>query len=454
MLKSINPATGEEIKTYKEMSLVEIDSIIIKVKTSFLAWQDTDFSFRKSLMKKAADVLRNNKSSYAELMTVEMGKPIKQSFAEVEKCAWVCDYFADYAENFLMDEQIETDASKSFVTFQPLGVVLAIMPWNFPFWQVFRFAAPNLMAGNAGILKHSSNVTGCALAIEEVFREAGLPENLFRTVVISSKSVGEIINNKNITAVTLTGSVPAGRSVAEKAGAVLKKTVLELGGSDPYLILEDADLEQAAATCVNSRLINGGQSCIAAKRFIIVETVYDKFEKLFIEKMKTKKMGDPFDETNHLGPQASVKLRNELHLQVEESINRGAKLLLGGIVPEGKGAFYPPTVLSNVTKGMPAYDEELFGPVAALIKAKDEKEGIKIANDTNFGLGAAVFTKDTKRGEEIVAKKLKAGCCFVNELVKSDPRLPFGGIKESGYGRELSTFGIKEFVNIKTVFVK
>jgi succinate-semialdehyde dehydrogenase/glutarate-semialdehyde dehydrogenase len=310
------------------------------------------------------------------------------------------------------------------------------------------------MAGNAGILKHSSNVTGCALAIEEVFRDAGFPLNLFRTIVVSSKQAGEIINNKNVMAVTLTGSVPAGKSVAEKAGAVLKKTVLELGGSDPYLVLEDADLEKAAATCVNSRLINAGQSCIAAKRFIIVESVYDEFEKLFVENMKSKKMGDPFDENNDLGPQASVNLRDDLHRQVEESINRGAMLLLGGKVPEGNGAYYPPTVLANVKKGMPAYDEELFGPVAALIKVKDEEEGIAVANDTIFGLGAAVFTKDKKRGERIAAKKIKAGCCFVNEFVKSDPRLPFGGIKESGYGRELSAYGIKEFVNIKTVYVK
>ena len=454
MVKSINPATGEEIKSYKEMSLLEIDSVIIKAQTSFLAWQNSDFSLRKSCMKKASEILKDRKDEYAKLMTVEMGKPIKQSYAEVEKCAWVCDYFADNAETFLSDVIIDTEASTSFVTYQPLGVVLAVMPWNFPFWQVFRFAAPNLMAGNAGILKHSSNVTGCALAIEEIFREAGFPENLFRTIVVSSKSVGEIINNKNIMAVTITGSVPAGKSVAEKAGAVLKKTVLELGGSDPYLILEDADLERAAATCVNSRLINGGQSCIAAKRFIVVENIYDKFEELFIENMKAKKMGDPFDEDNDIGPQASEKLRDELQQQVKESIRKGAILLLGGKIPEGDGAYYPPTVLSNVKKGMPAYDEELFGPVATLIKVKDEEEAIKIANDTSFGLGAAVFTKDVRRGEEIAAKKLKAGCCFVNELVKSDPRLPFGGIKESGYGRELSEFGIKEFVNIKTVYVK
>ncbi len=454
MIKSINPATGEEIKSYNEMTSKEIESIISETNFSFLDWKETEFYHRKFLMKKTADVLRKNKKKYAELMTIEMGKPIKQSYAEVEKCAWVCEYFADNAENFLKDELIETDASKSFVTFQPLGVVLAVMPWNFPFWQVFRFAAPNLMAGNAGILKHSSNVTGCALAIEEVFREAGFPENLFRTVIVSSGKVGEIINNKNIVAVTLTGSVPAGKSVAEKAGAVLKKTVLELGGSDPYLILEDADLEHAAATCVNSRLINGGQSCIAAKRFLIVESIYDKFEKLFIKNMKVKKMGDPCDETNDLGPQASVKLRDELHQQVEESIKRGAKLLLGGKIPEGKEAYYPPTILSNVRKGMPAYDDELFGPVAALIKIKNEEEGIEVANDTIFGLGSAIFTKDKKRGEEIAKKRLNAGCCFVNDFVKSDPRLPFGGIKESGYGRELSVYGIKEFVNIKTVYVK
>ena len=450
----MNPVTGEEIKSYDEMSLEKIESIINKTQSAFLSWSETDFSDRKPLMEKASHILKERKDKYAKLMTEEMGKPIKQSYAEVEKCVWVCDYFADKAELFLADEIVDTEASNSFITFQPLGVVLAIMPWNFPFWQVFRFAAPNLMAGNAGILKHSSNVTGCALAIEEVFRDAGFPLNIFRTIVVSSKQVGEIINNKNVMAVTLTGSVPAGKSVAEKAGAVLKKTVLELGGSDPYLVLEDADLEKAAATCVNSRLINAGQSCIAAKRFIIVESVYDEFEKLFVENMKSKKMGDPFDENNDLGPQASESLRDDLHRQVEESINRGAMLLLGGKVPEGNGAYYPPTVLANVKKGMPAYDEELFGPVAALIKVKDEEEGIAVANDTIFGLGAAVFTKDKKRGERIAAKKIKAGCCFVNEFVKSDPRLPFGGIKESGYGRELSAYGIKEFVNIKTVYVK
>ena len=454
MINSINPATNEEIKTYPEMNKDQIDKIINESHLAFLEWKKTEFSQRTVLMKKAAEVLRSNKDDWAKVMTLEMGKPINQARGEVEKCAWVCDYFAENAENFLEDEIIKSDASKSFVAYNPLGVILAVMPWNFPFWQVFRFAAPNLMAGNAGVLKHSSNVTGCALAIEKIFKEAGFPENLFRTLIVSSKGIKSVIENKHISAVTLTGSVPAGKAVASMAGSVLKKTVLELGGSDPYLVLEDADLEKTADTCVTSRLINGGQSCIAAKRFIVVEQVYDKFEKLFVEKMKGKKMGDPFDENNYLGPQARNDLRDELHLQVTKSVEKGAKLLLGGKIPNLDGAYYPPTVLSGVVSGMPAFDEELFGPVAALIKVKDEKEGIKIANDTNFGLGAAVFTSDMEKGERIAREELQAGACFVNEFVKSDPRLPFGGIKESGYGRELSPFGIKEFVNIKTVYIK
>jgi len=436
------------------MSPSEVSEIIDLTNNAFEEWRQTSFSHRSKLMTNVADVLRVTKEEYSKLMTLEMGKPIAQSRAEVDKCAWVCEYYAENAEKFLSDELIATDALKSFVTFQPLGIVLAVMPWNFPFWQVFRFAAPGLMAGNAGILKHASNVSGCALAIEEVFREAGFPENLFRTILVPSAQMEDVIRNEKIKAVTLTGSVPAGKAVAKSAGSVLKKTVMELGGSDPYIILEDADLEMAADTCVTARLINGGQSCIAAKRFIIVEKIYDKFEKLFVEKMKSKKMGDPFDESNYIGPQASVPLRDELHQQIEKSIELSAKLLIGGKIPEMEGAWYPPTVLSNVKKGMPAYDEELFGPVAVLIKAKDEEEAIQIANDSIFGLGAAVFTRDLKRGEMIAKEKIQAGCCFVNSFVKSDPRLPFGGIKESGYGRELSSFGIREFVNIKTVFVK
>jgi len=454
MLQSINPATDELLKLYDEMTVEETSAIIKKTHQNFLMWKETSFNQRSIRMKNAAQSLRANNRKYAELMTLEMGKPIKQSYAEVEKCAWVCEYYADTAEKFLQDELIETDASKSFVTFRPIGVVLAVMPWNFPFWQVFRFAAPGLMAGNGCVLKHSSNVMGCALAIEEIFKEAGFPENLFRSIIISSKNMREVIEHPLIAAVTLTGSVPAGKSVAAAAGGILKKTVLELGGSDPYIILEDADLELAAEACVTSRLLNAGQSCIAAKRFIIHENIYDEFEKLFIEKMKSKKMGNPMDENNHIGPQARKDLRDELHQQVLASIIKGAKLLLGGKIPEEKGAYYPPTVLSNVKPGMPAYEEELFGPVAALIKAKDETDAFQIANSTIFGLGAAIFTKDKKRGEQLAKEKLDAGCCFVNEFVKSDPRLPFGGIKESGYGRELSHYGIKEFVNIKTVYVK
>ncbi|OGU65864.1 MAG: succinate-semialdehyde dehydrogenase [Ignavibacteria bacterium RBG_16_36_9] len=454
MLQSVNPANLQILKTYPQMLPSEVNKIIDLSNNAFEEWRDTSFNFRSELMMKAANVLRSKKEEYSKLMTLEMGKPIAQSRAEVDKCAWVCEYYAENAEKFLTDELIETDASKSFITFQPLGIVLAVMPWNFPFWQVFRFAAPGLMAGNAGILKHASNVSGCALAIEEVFRDAGFPENIFKTILVSSSQMEDVIRNEKIKAVTLTGSVPAGKAVAKTAGSVLKKTVMELGGSDPYIILEDADLEIAAETCVTARLINGGQSCIAAKRFIAIEKIYDSFEKLFVEKMKSKKMGDPFDESNHIGPQASIILRDELHQQVEKSIELGAKLLVGGKIPETQGAYYPPTVLSNIKKGMPAYDDELFGPVAALIKAKDEAEAIQIANESVFGLGAAVFTQDVRRGERIAKEKIQAGCCFVNAFVKSDPRLPFGGIKESGYGRELSSFGIREFVNIKTVFLK
>ena len=454
MLSSINPANNILIKNYDEMTSPESADIISLADKAFKNWKETSYIYRSELMKNAAKVLRENSEEYSVLMTIEMGKPIVQSRAEVEKCAWVCDYYADNAEKFLADEIIKTEATKSFVSYQPLGVILAVMPWNFPFWQVFRFAAPNLMAGNAGLLKHASNVSGCALAIEDIFRKAGFPENLFRTLLVKSKNAKEIISNAKVQAVTLTGSVPAGKSVAALAGSLIKKTVLELGGSDPYVVLEDADLHLAAMSCVTSRLINAGQSCIAAKRFIIVESVYDDFEKLYLEIMSKKKMGDPLDENNDLGPQASIQLRDELHDQVLRSIKQGAELILGGAVPEIYGAYYPPTILRNVKPGMPAFDEELFGPVAALIKAADENDAIDLANNSIFGLGASVFTKDIKRGEQIAKEKLNAGCCFVNDFVKSDPRLPFGGIKESGYGRELSPFGIKEFMNIKTVYIK
>lgn len=454
MIQSVNPFNNKLIKTYNEMSYEEVDSIIHSSQKAFERWKRIPIKERASLMKNAGNVLRQNIKQYSEIMTLEMGKPIAQSKAEVEKCAWVCDYYSENAEKFLQDEIVQTDASKSFVSYQPLGVILAIMPWNFPFWQVIRFAAPTLMAGNTGLLKHASNVTGSALALEEVFKKAGFPENVFRTLIISAGNTKRVIENPFVQAVSLTGSVPAGRAVASAAGNVLKKCVLELGGSDPYVVLENADLESAANACVTSRLINGGQSCIAAKRFIVVKSVFDEFEKLYVEKMSQKKMGDPFDETNDVGPQASIPLRNELHDQVLRSISAGAKLLLGGEIPEGENAFYPPTILTNVKPGMPAFDEELFGPVAALVKAEDENDAIKLANQTVFGLGAAVFTIDTKRGERIAKEELFAGNCFVNQFVRSDPRLPFGGVKESGYGRELSPFGIKEFVNIKSVYVK
>ncbi|BDQ02571.1 NAD-dependent succinate-semialdehyde dehydrogenase [Ignavibacterium sp.] len=454
MVQSINPSNNELIKSYKEISDIELQNTLVRMKTAFENWKQQSFSFRSSLMKNAAEILRKKREEYSKLMTLEMGKPISQSRAEIDKCAWVCDYYADNAEKFLTDEIIKTDSTKSFVTYQPLGVILAVMPWNFPFWQVFRFAAPTLMAGNVGILKHASNVSGCSLAIEEVFSEAGFPEFVFKSVILSSSRVKDLISNPIIQAVSITGSVPAGKSVASVAGSFIKKTVLELGGSDPYVVLEDADLTETVQTCVNSRLINGGQSCIAAKRFIVVKEVYDRFTEMYVDFMKHKKMGDPFDETNDIGPQASVKLRDELHDQVLRSIEAGAKLLLGGFVPELKGAFYPPTVLADVKPGMPAFDEELFGPVAAIVKAEDEDDAIKLANQTVFGLGAAVFTKDVARGERIAKEKLNAGSCFVNQFVRSDPRLPFGGIKESGYGRELSVFGIREFVNIKTVSIK
>ena len=454
MLKSINPVNNQLIQSYDEMNSEESTKIISLVDDSFKSWKVTPFVHRSALMKNAAQVLRKNSEEYAVLMTIEMGKPIVQSRAEVEKCAWVCEYYAENAEKFLSDEIIKTEATKSFVSYQPLGVILAIMPWNFPFWQVFRFAAPNLMAGNAGVLKHASNVSGCALAIEDIFKQAGFPESIFRTLLVSSKNTKEIIFNEKIQAVTLTGSVQAGKSVAALSGSLIKKTVLELGGSDPYVVLEDADLQMAAMSCVNSRLINAGQSCIAAKRFIVVESVYDEFEKLYLQFMSDKKMGDPFDETNDLGPQASIKLRDELHQQVIKSVEQGAEIILGGYIPQTEGAFYPPTILRNVKPGMAAFDEELFGPVAALIKAKNENEAIELANQSKFGLGAALFTGDIKKGERIAKEKLNAGCCFVNDFVKSDPRLPFGGIKESGYGRELSPFGIKEFVNIKGIYIK
>ena len=453
-LYTMNPATGETIKTYDEMTPADVDHGITQAHRAFLEWKQTTFAERARVMQRAAHILRADANTFAVLMAQEMGKPIRDGRAEAEKCAWVCDYYAEHAEAFLQPEVVPTDASKSFVTFQPLGVVLAVMPWNFPFWQVFRFAAPALMAGNTGVLKHASNVPGCALAVEDVFRRAGFPDHAFRTLLIGSKHVEAVIEHPLVTAVTLTGSAPAGKAVARKAGEMIKKTVLELGGSDAYVVLGDADLEATVSTCVASRLTNAGQSCIAAKRFVVVESIRPRFEDAFVTQMRQAKVGDPLDEQTQVGPLARHDLRDDLHHQVQASLAKGAVCRLGGVIPEGQGAYYPPTVLTQVSKGMPAYDDELFGPVAAIIAVPDEQEAIRAANDSVFGLGAAVFTQDVAKGEQIAAHALEAGCCFVNAFVKSDPRLPFGGIKESGYGRELAAYGIKEFVNIKTVFVR
>jgi len=453
-IKTVNPATGETIRVYEEMALKEVESAIEEAHRAFPGWRKTGFATRARQMKEAGRILQDRAGDYARLIAQEMGKPIREGRAEVEKCALVCRFYADNAERFLQPELIATDASKSFVTFQPLGIVLAIMPWNFPFWQVFRCAAPTLMAGNALVLKHASNVPGCALAIESIFREAGFPENIFRTLLVSSQQVDAIIENSLVKAVTFTGSTEAGRVVSKKAGEVIKKTVLELGGSDAYVIMEDADLEAAVATCVTSRLMNSGQSCIAAKRFIVMESRREQFEDLFVKRMRAVRMGDPMEENTVVGPLARYDLRDYLHQQVVRSIEKGAKCLLGGMIPEGRGAFYPPTILADVKKGMPAFDEELFGPVAAIIPVKDEQEAITMANDTGFGLAAAVFTEDVDRGERIAVNELEAGSCFVNTMARSTPSLPFGGVKESGYGRELSHYGIKEFVNIKTIYIK
>ena len=449
--KSINPATGRQIATYEEADPGEVERLLTESNECFHSWRLTSYAERASLLTRVAGVLRERGADLAELMTREMGKLIGQSEAEVEKCAWVCEHYASHAPADLQDLPVETEAQESYVSFQPLGPVLAVMPWNFPFWQVFRFAAPALMAGNTAILKHASNVQGCARSIAGVFEQAGAPEGLFSVLAVSGADVPAIIADPRVAAVTLTGSTPAGRSVGAAAGRALKKSVLELGGSDPYLVLADADLKQAAAACVTSRMINSGQSCIAAKRFIVEEPVREEFTALVLKEMRAYAPGDPTDPATTLAPMARHDLRDELHGQVVRSVKAGAVLLAGGEVPDGSGAFYPATVLAGVRPGNPALAEELFGPVAAIVSAADERQAVALANQSVFGLGAAVFTRDLEKGARIATKELLAGSCVVNGFVKSDPRMPFGGIKESGYGRELSTFGIREFVNVKSV---
>jgi len=452
-METINPATGERIKTFETWNVKEIDTALQQSATAVPAWQQTPFSERAHLLTQAAVELRQNMAHYAGLITLEMGKPIKEARAEIEKCALVCDYYADNGEAFLKDEEIESDAGLSYVAYLPLGTVLAVMPWNFPFWQVFRFAAPGVMAGNTALHKHASNVPQCALAIEEVFTNAEFPQGVFRTLMISAAQTEKVIADPRVHAVTLTGSEAAGRQVAAAAGANLKKTVLELGGSDAFAVLDDAELEEAATVGVASRYLNGGQSCIAAKRFIVTEAIAEKYLALFKKKARALKLGDPMLEDTQIGPMARVDLRDELHKQVTDTIAAGAKAALGCEPMPGKGSFYKVSILDQVQPGMRAYQEELFGPVAIVIRAKDQDDALRIANDNRYGLGSAVWTKDNIRGERF-ARHLQAGASFVNGLVKSDPRLPFGGVKASGYGRELSRHGIREFVNAKTVWIK
>lgn len=453
--RSINPATGAINGEYAGMGGDEVSTILGLAEHAFQEWRKRSVSERAVPMRAAGRLLRERARQYAPLMAEEMGKPVTEGVAECEKCALTCDYYADNAERFLAPEVVAAgaDRTRSFVAFQPLGVILAVMPWNFPFWQVVRFAAPTLMAGNGAVLKHSANVPACAIALESLLQEAGFPENLFRTLMIGSDAVAAVIESPQVRAVTLTGSGPAGRAVASKAGEMLKKTVLELGGSDAYLVLEDADLELAASVSAKGRLINSGQSCIAAKRFVVVDSVRAEFERLLVEKMQAARVGDPMDERTEIGPLARHDLRDQLHKQVQDSIANGARCLCGGHIPNGPGAYYPPTVLTDVQLGMPAYEEELFGPVAAVIPVESEAGAIETANDSVFGLGGGVFTRDLERGERLAVDEVEAGSVFVNEAVRSDPKLPFGGIKESGYGRELSHFGIREFVNIKSIVV-
>ncbi|HEY1297240.1 MAG TPA: NAD-dependent succinate-semialdehyde dehydrogenase [Chloroflexota bacterium] len=452
VLKSINPTTEAVVETFEEFSDAQIDAAVQQAYEAQRRWRLTSFGERSARLQSAARVLRGQKARLAALATREMGKPIVEAEAEVEKCAYNCDFYAEHAATFLADEHVDMNLSDSFVAFEPLGVVLAIMPWNFPFWQVFRFAAPALMAGNGAVLKHASNVPSCALAIEDVLRTAGLPDGLFRTVLVPGSGVEPLIGDPRIAAVTLTGSSEVGGQVAGTAGKHLKKQVLELGGSDPFIVLADADLEATVKVAVRARNQNNGQSCIAAKRFIVESGVADQFAEKFAATVKALHVGDPMQRETNIGPLARGDLREALSTQVERSLKAGAHALTGGTSLDGKGFFYAPTVLDGVSEDMPAFREETFGPVAAVIRARDAEDAVRLGNDTEYGLGAALWTGDVERGKDL-ARHIEAGCVFINGMVASDPRIPFGGIKRSGYGRELGSYGIKEFVNIQTIVV-
>jgi succinate-semialdehyde dehydrogenase / glutarate-semialdehyde dehydrogenase len=452
-IASINPANGKTLKRFEPLSKSDIDRKLDLAIRTYHQYRDAPYRERAKRLLKAAEILESEAERFGRIMTEEMGKTLKSAVSEAQKCALGCRYYAEHGEKHLADEVIASSASRSFVRYQPLGPVLAVMPWNFPFWQVFRFAAPALMAGNVGLLKHSSNVPQCALAIDEIFSRAGWPDGSFQSLLIESSQVQELINDDRIAAATLTGSEPAGQAVASQAGKQIKKTLLELGGSDPFIVMPSSDLKNAVTNAVSARTINNGQSCIAAKRFIVAERIYNDFERLFVEGMESLSIGDPMDPKTDIGPLATQKIREDLHSQVERAVESGARVLTGGKKMDGLGNFYPPTVLANVSRKNPVYREEFFGPVAMLFRAKDTAEAIEIANDSPFGLGSSVWTQDEREMEQFIGG-IEAGQVFVNAPVASDPRLPFGGVKRSGYGRELSAIGIREFVNIKTVWCK
>ena len=451
-IQTINPTTGEVLETFEPYSEQQVNQALDQARQAFLHWRTNSFAERGKYLHSVASHLRDHKTELARIAVLEMGKSITEAEAEVEKCAWNCDFFAENAESFLRDEKVASNASESYVAFRPLGVVLAIMPWNFPYWQVFRFAAPTLMAGNTSVLKHASNVSRVALEIERIFQEAGLPQGVLRTVLVPGSETGRLIEDSRIAAVTLTGSEAAGVEVAATSGHVLKKTVLELGGSDPFIVLEDADLDEAAQVAVTARFQNNGQSCIAAKRFIVVDSVAEAFEQKFVANTAKLKVGDPLEYDTRIGPLARKDLQETLDQQVQQSIQQGAKVLIGGKAREGKGNFYEPTILTNVTPQMSVFTDETFGPVAAIIRARDTEHALELANDSKFGLSSNLWTRNIEQARELTAR-IEAGGVFINGMTASDPRLPFGGVKRSGYGRELSSFGIREFVNVQTVWI-